>query len=111
MINFIHRLLHPHCPDCIQARQEEKLCESCETLRAQLEIANFEKKQLLDTILSFTKPVVEMAETSPIKIDAIVPKTVPWNVRRQMLENEDRAKAAILKKNADLEKELGVENG
>jgi hypothetical protein len=34
---------------------------------------------------------------------------VPWNVRRQMLEVEDRAKARIMKENADnLEKEMGI---
>ena len=86
-------------------------CESCETLKAQLEIANYEKKQMLETILSFTKPVVEI-KTETRDIEPIIPKTVPWAVKRRMIEAEDRRTAQLKREKeveiAELEKELGV---
>jgi hypothetical protein len=42
----------------------------------------------------------------------IIPQFTPWRVKQQMLEQEDRAKAVIMrnkeKEIAELEKELGV---
>jgi len=107
---------------------EKPPCESCEILRTQLNIANFEKKQLLDNILEFTKPRAE--EKIIVKEIDPRPRAVPFSVRRSMLEEEDRAKAEILKRKEpdmipsnhpvdetmrqdidDLEKELGIPNG
>lgn len=103
MIKFFHRLLHPHCPDCMRDREEAHVCQSCETLKEQLNISNFEKKQMLNTILSFTKPIAE--EVAPEReIEPIRPKTVPWNIRRNMLEDEDRKKAALLKQAAETDR-------
>lgn len=89
---------------------KNKHCESCETLRQQLEIANYEKRLLLDRIMEKPAPVVE---TPPIPIS--LPKTIPWTVKKQMLEAEDREKAKLLR-NApkpvqtveEIEKELGI---
>lgn len=94
-------------------------CSSCETLKQQLELSNFQNKQLLEKILHKDEPVhVEQIEMEPIK-----PKLVPWHVKRQLLEAEDRERAKILKEKAEeiksikkksteeLEKELGIENG
>jgi len=70
-------------------------CASCDTLREQLAIANIEKKQMLESILSFTRP----AESQPspvVDYEQLKPKMVTWNVRRQMLEAEDRRQAQIL---------------
>lgn len=93
---------------------EEKVCASCETLRQQLEIANYEKTQLLGKILKEPEPVKDAVEGPKISI----PRNVPWNIRRQMLEHEDREKAKILrnapkpeiinKEIALLEKELDI---
>lgn len=71
-----------------------QVCDSCETLRHQLEIANYEKKQLLERILEKPEPVKD-----PVRNETpmLVPRNVPWNVRRQMLEAEDRAKAKLMK--------------
>jgi len=93
---------------------EKELCASCETLRLQLEIANYEKRQMLDTILSFTKPPeIRLPETK--EIEPVIPKAVPWAVRRQMLEAEDKERARIMKQKqeeiAELEKQVGVDNG
>ena len=74
-------------------RKESRICDSCETLRSQLELANYEKKQLLDRLLE--KPVVEsIKEPNMITLPS---KNVPWNVRRQMLELEDRERAKLIR--------------
>jgi hypothetical protein len=91
-----------------QLRHEGKICESCETLKKQLEIANFEKKQLLDRLLE--KPPVEERKEIPISIPR--PKTIPWIVKKQILEAEDRERAKLLRNlpkpesTEELEKEL-----
>lgn len=92
----------------------EAHCESCDVLQKQLEIANYEKKQLLEHILDFTKPKAE-EKTITREIEPIRPKAIPFSVKRQMLEAEDRARAEILKKQQEdiehLEKELGITEG
>lgn len=117
MILWLHRLFNPHCPHCQEERQENRICQSCETLKMQLAIANHEKEHLLSVILESTKQA--QAEASPqIDYEKVKPKLMTWNVRRQMLEAEDRKAAQILaeqKKSvsqqiADLEKEVGLEN-
>lgn len=89
---------------------DENICKSCETLKLQLAIANDEKRALLDRILE--KPVAE-ATLNTDDLKPIVPRTLPWNARRQALEAEDRAAAKILKQNktenvstADLEQAM-----
>ena len=95
----------------------DKVCQSCETLRQQLDIANYEKKLLLDKLL--TKP-----EPEPERLQAPEPvfkpvNSLPWPARRQILEREDRAKAQAMrnaaqsdaankKETEELEKELDL---
>lgn len=89
-------------------------CRSCETLQMQLSIANDEKRQLLSLIMSSAKSSPPLSP--PIEYEKLAPKAMTWNVRRQLLEQEDRAKAKILAEQrvhaassiASLEKELGV---
>jgi hypothetical protein len=95
---------------------EEKVCQSCETLKQQLEFSNYEKKQLLAKILKEPEPT-PVTEAPQITR----PRTVPWHVRRQMLEAEDRVKAQRLREapkpdspevvkeeTAELERELDI---
>jgi len=95
---------------------EEKVCQSCETLRQQLEFSNYEKTQLLNKLLKEPEP-----EPKPAPAPEITrPKSIPWHVRRQLLEAEDRVKAQRLRDVAkpdaevakvsteDLEKELKI---
>lgn len=99
-----------------EVKQEDTVCQSCETLRNQLEIANYEKRQLLDRLLH--TPEKEPERIKAPELVAPRPKTIPWHVRKQMLETEDRAKARALKDAAqpdtakvdvsELEKELGI---
>jgi hypothetical protein len=106
MIKWLHHLFNPHCPHCF----EERICQSCETLKtvnAQLRIDN---DRLLNKLLEPKSefPVVnERSESEPIK-----PRFVPWGVRKQMLEAEDRERAKLLREAPkpepieELEKEL-----
>lgn len=72
---------------------EEKVCASCETLRQQLEFSNYEKTQLLNKLLKDPAPEPKPAEAPQITR----PRNIPWNVRRQLLEQEDRVKAQRLR--------------
>jgi hypothetical protein len=93
-------------------------CPVCEVLREQLAHERYEKEQLLKYILepqpnlnSVSSGVADENEPEPIR-----PRVIPWKVRREMLEAEDREKARILAKQkdeqakaiAELEKNLGV---
>jgi hypothetical protein len=107
MATWVHRLFNPHCEHCKEEREDSRICSSCETLRLQLEISNSEKRQLLERILE--KPVV-VNSTGPVEMTK--PMNVPWNVRRQMLEAEDRVKARLMREapipTEDLEKEMDI---
>jgi hypothetical protein len=74
-------------------RKESRTCESCETLRSQLELVNYEKKQLLDRILE--RPEKETTKESNSVV--LPPRNIPWNVRRQLLETEDRERAKLMR--------------
>lgn len=108
MTNFFHRLFNPHCSSCYENEKDNKICQSCETLKTQLDISNFEKKQLLERLLNPIQP----EKPEPVEYEPIPNKNVPWNVRRQMLEAEDREKAKLMraapKSTEILEKELGI---
>lgn len=112
MINFFHRLFNPHCPEC----QEENSCKSCETLRMQLDTVNRINKELIDHLFPM-KPESDELGSVP---EMIKPKLIPWKVKQQMLESEDRRKAILMrqaesnnkipdkKEIEELEKEIGI---
>lgn len=88
----------------------EEPCETCEILREQLAKSDAERRELLTRLLAKETP-----EPSPIEekeFEPIRPQFIPWRVRQQMLEAEDRKKAQLMndkKKEIDeLEKELGI---
>lgn len=91
-------------------RRESKYCLGCDALRNEnIRLAN-DNKRLLDSILE--KPeVIKIEEEKDLK-PIINRNHISWNVRRQLLEQEDRAKAKAIKQNEsvisteDLEKEL-----
>lgn len=97
---------------------EDKLCQSCETLKMQLSIANDEKRDLLNRLLKEPEkePVREIGDLKPV-----LPRThLSWNARRQVLEANDRKTAQILEEKKreinqvekvsteDLEKEMNI---
>ena len=107
MFKWIHHILNPHCKDCELEAENKKnnlaLCNSCETLREQLSFERREKDYLLRKLIEPTAPKEEV----PIKLDEMEPihsKHVLLSARRQMMEENSRAAAEILrKKNQELE--------
>ncbi len=99
MTNFFHRLFNPHCPDCIAAERELDHCSSCETLREQLSIANREKDKLLQALLEVNKPKTEETRVTE-KPEPLNPRYTPWRVRQQILEEQDRERAKLMKQAA-----------
>jgi hypothetical protein len=89
---------------------EELPCNTCEVLRAQLDESNRERRELLNRLLEPPKPEPLIKE--PEEFKPIQSTFVPWRVRQQMFEAEDRQKARLMKSKKDeieeLEKELGV---
>lgn len=103
IVTWIHHLLNPHCVDCLEEKLGSKICASCETLKQQLQQANYEKQLLLNRILSPNNPEPVEIEQEPIELKQS--KYVPWSVMRQTLEENDRAKAIeIAKQKAEREK-------
>lgn len=121
LFKWIHHILEPHCEHCLDERETNRICQSCETLKSQLTSANYREEQLLARILELTNPV----KPEPRQIEVpqeLKPRNVSWQVRRQMLEENDRAQAKVIAENRkqvsdikakvsvqELEKELGVE--
>lgn len=98
---WLHRLLHPHCAEC----NLEKECRNCDVLRQLLEVEKFENKQLLERLLhvpeverKVNEEVFKPIHTSPISL----------RVRREMLENEDRVKARLMKEKEEEMKSIDV---
>lgn len=114
-----------------QQIQESRVCESCETMKLELARVHELNNRLLDNL---TRKPEEPEAPQPTEFKPIIPKSTPWNVRRQMLEAEDRAKARIERERSkesavnipqiqvvseprsrlglsELEEELGVKNG
>lgn len=108
MSNFIHRWLNPHCRHCMDEKTEKMVCPSCEILKQQVELFVYQNKQLLDRLIN---PVVPASAPEPFR-EVSVPKNVSWNIKRQMLEAEDRERARLMREapipTKDLEKELDI---
>ena len=107
---WIHHLLDPHCPHCLETAREKSICPNCEVLRQQLEIANYEKRQLTDTIVAMVLPKVAdipivQSEQKPIR-----PRTIPWRVKQQELEANSRDLARIQREQAELAKQAGLKS-
>lgn len=118
LVDFFHRLLNPHCPECI-VKDEELLhnlsCKSCEMLNKQLERSDQNYKELLNSILhkdNKDEEPTDKKEFKPIRTIGL-----PWRAKREMLEREDRIKAQIIAREKlnnpvegieELEKEMGL---
>lgn len=91
----------------------EKKCESCEILKVELQRVNIEKERLLNRLLE--KPI-DPPVNNPV--DITPPRQIPWAVRKQMLQAEDREKARLMREAVkpddskidvkDLERELNI---
>lgn len=115
MSNWLHRLFNPHCEFC----KLDTECVNCDMLRQLLADERENSKRLLSAVLhDDTKPSEPPADdVRPVNISK---NAVPWRVRREMLETEDRQKAKLERQAREdnqpirtvsieeLEKELGV---
>lgn len=125
VVKFFHEFMHPHCEHC---EQDNPWVKTTELLRSLLESEKYEKKQLLDSILQELHPTKEVTSATPTEAPKEIRKmAIPWKVRQQQLEADDRKKAAIMREKEEelkkhpsnepaakelsveeLEKELGV---
>jgi len=91
-------------------RLELPVCKICETLREQLDKSERERTELLHRLLDKDKPESSIQLTDELK--SIQPNFIPWRVKQQLLEAEDRKKAELMrnkdKEISELEKELGI---
>lgn len=85
-------------------------CPVCEVLREHLVKSENERRELLQRALA--PPLSEPLPTGKEEYKPIQPQFIPWRVRQQMLEQEDRHKAKLsadkIKEIEELEKDLGV---
>jgi len=70
-------------------------CNTCEVLRERLAQSDAERRELLNRLLDRDKP--EPVPTAEQDLKPIQPQYVPWRVRQQMLEAEDRHRAQLLR--------------
>ena len=74
---------------------EPKICESCETLKMELAHLHQDNQRLMDRLLEKPTPIPEIRGDN---VTPILPRRgVPWNARKQMLEENDRHKAKLMK--------------
>ncbi len=96
-----------------EIRRDNKVCETCNVLKMENARLLAENSKLIDRILE--KPVEKVIETTE-NFKPILPRNTSWNIKRQMLEAEDRKKAQIIKQQnesmkestEDLERELNI---
>jgi hypothetical protein len=83
-----------------------QVCQSCESLKLMLDRQLDINRELTNSIISQTKVQPEPIQSNET-FKPISPLHTPWRVRQQLLENEDRAKAAIMRKtNEELEQAI-----
>lgn len=79
-----------------ESHKTEKVCESCETLKSQLATVNHEKSLLMARIMEKPEIVPEREKAPEMKFP-ITAQRMPWRVRQQMLEQNDREKARAIR--------------
>ena len=94
-------------------RREFRACESCETLKIELSKERREKDMLLQHVLH---PKIEEAPRIEGAPEPIRPKHIPWRVKQQELEAEDRQQKQRIMQEfqarvAPIEKVMGVADG
>lgn len=95
MLKWFHHLFNPHCAECRLERAESTICNSCENLKYEVNRLTNENARLLERILERPEVIPERTE-API-LTAPLPRANTWQVRKAMLEAEDREKAKLLK--------------
>ena len=97
MLNFIHKLLNPHCPHCAlevetirELDKQSRACPTCDVLRMELEKSQRRERLLLDRVIS--QPEQTNSQTLPDemvgKMPVMVPRSNLWRQTQQNLERE-----------------------
>jgi hypothetical protein len=76
-----------------ERRRGLQVCESCETLKQMNDHLRMDNDRLLRRILEKPTEPEQIREAPQVSL----PKSIPWNIRRQMLEKEDREKARLMR--------------
>ncbi len=84
-------------------KEEVLPCASCERLHLLLEQERVEKGKLLSVIISKGEPA---PATTSVTKEPIKPSFIPWHVRKQQLEAQDRVQAKILRDLQNVDKEI-----
>ena len=64
-------------------------CKGCEVLKQQLAIANAEKKEAIDTVISIIKP----KSVTPVELNKTAPIAGVFSRRQNYMEDRDRKEA------------------
>ena len=75
--------------------EHRRFCKSCETLQLALDRATREKEQLLQKILFDISRPEPKQEPPPVTVP-LQQRRVPFSIKQQLLEAEDREKARVL---------------
>lgn len=94
-------------------RELSRVCQSCEVLKVELSKERREKEMLLQHVLHPKTEEVDKVELDPQPIKS---RHVPWRVKQQELEAEDRQQASRIMEEfkarvAPMEKVMGVPDG
>lgn len=100
LFDWIHHLLNPHCPECEADREDEwqkkHTCQNCESLLLIIEKQRTDYQNLVEKVMRAPEQVDNRPEHE-VQPQPIT-RFVPWHLRRQMMELEDKKKASELKK-------------
>jgi hypothetical protein len=93
-MNWLHRLLNPHCSKCEESDREKSINETVEVLKSELASVRYENQQLMKAILSQLNP--EPVEKQSVEVEVKpVHTAMGWRFKKQELEANDRKEAAI----------------
>lgn len=92
---FFHDFFHPHCSSCELDKEEKNFCKGCEAHKLHIDQLIKQNNELLKLIKS-TEPIetIQVKEEEPIRTS----RFVPWNVKRQELEQASKEAARLLKR-------------
>lgn len=107
--------MNPHCLECVQEEELKRVCPTCQVLGLQLSQSQDMNRELLRELFKKDEPIIQLKEP-----EIIEPKqtNMPWKVRREILEAEDREKARLMKQAkeeasvtntiSDMERQIGI---
>jgi hypothetical protein len=96
-------------------------CETCERLQIELNYQRQVNQQMLNSLIELANPIPREEISIKQEHKPINRADIPWRVRQQMLEEEDRAKLKVIQRKeeetkantlttAELEAELGIDS-